>query len=181
MLKRDPGQTGATTEASAVIHALRIRRLGPRHMAEVERHLVALDVRDRHARFHSVVNDWTIATYVRKLDPECVVLVGAVERATGRILGLAEAHPASSACAVEIAVSVEASLRRHRLGQHLVARALDHAFASGAETAEFLFAPGNTAIAGLTAAIGARLDTMRGYAVISRTTHMQLAALRNPA
>jgi GNAT superfamily N-acetyltransferase len=113
-----------------------------------------------------------INAYVRQLDPECVILVGALDHATGRLLGVAEAHPASSFNTVEMAVTVEPSCRHRGLGRLLVTQALTHAFARGAEAAEFLFIPSNAALAGLAAALGAKVDVLLGYAVISRATQV---------
>jgi ribosomal protein S18 acetylase RimI-like enzyme len=171
MPRIDPGRAGAAAWAGDPDGAVRIRLLGRGDMRQVERHLLALDMRDRRARFHAAVSDWMITAYVSQLDPKRVVLVGAVGRATGRLIGLAEAHPAASPHTVEMAVTVEPPCRRRGLGQRLVAQALARAFASGAETAEFLFTHSNAALAGLAAALGAKVDMPRGYAAISRVAH----------
>jgi GNAT superfamily N-acetyltransferase len=134
------------------------RRLDRRDLPEVERHLLALEPADRRARFGSAFSDAAVLAYVRSLDLARGVLVGAVDEASGRILGLAEAHPGPSAGWVEVAVSVQAPHRRCGLGRGLVSAALAGAFERGAEAAEFLFAPGNRPIAGLVRALGARID-----------------------
>lgn len=168
MLRTGPGHAGAASLADAEEGTPHIRLLGPGDIEEVERHLLSLDPADRYARFHSGMSDWTIAAYARRLDPARAVLVGALDRAAGRLLGLAEAHPADAPGTVEMAVTVDPSCRGRGLGQRLVATALARAFADGAETAEFLFTRSNAALASLAAALGARVDVLQGYAAVSR-------------
>lgn len=183
MARTDLGHAGraACTERTAFLAAhldraaeavtTRIRRLGPGDMARVEGLLLALDPIDRYARFHSGVSDWWVAAYAHRLDPARAILIGAFCPSSGRLLGLAEAHPTTPPRTVEMAVIVHPSHRRRGLGQRLVAEALAHAFARGAETAEFSFIPSNTALVGLVAALGARFDVLRGHAVIGRAAH----------
>ena len=163
MLRFDAGRASVPASAGAA----RIRRLGPGGSAAVEKHLLSLDPADRHARFHLGVSDETVATYARRLDPARAVLIGAFCPA-GRLLGLAEAHPTAVPRTVEMAVTVVSWCRRQGLGQRVVGEAVDQAFAAGAETAQFLFVDDNAALAGLAAALGARVNVSRGYAAISR-------------
>jgi GNAT superfamily N-acetyltransferase len=144
------------------------RRLDRRDLPEVERHLLALGPADRRARFGSAFSDAAVLAYARGLDPARGVLVGAVDEASGRILGLAEAHPGASAGWVEVAGSVQAPHRRCGLGRGLVGAALAAAFEHGTEVAEFFFAPGNHPIAGLVRALGARIDVTLDRAEIRR-------------
>ena len=70
-----------------------LRPLGVGDLVEIERHLLALDVMDRHARFGSSLADRVVAAYARSIDPVQAVLFGAMEEPGGRILGLAEVQP----------------------------------------------------------------------------------------
>ena len=145
-----------------------LRRLGPDHMPEVERLLLALGPADRRMRFLSPFEDGVISAYVRRIDPDTVFLVGAIEDRDGGLLGLAEAHPSGAPGRVEVAVSVRPAHRRRGLGGRLVAQALALAFGAGADTAEFAFDPENRAIVGLAASLGARFGPSLGRAEIRR-------------
>jgi GNAT superfamily N-acetyltransferase len=144
------------------------RRLDRRDLPEMERHLLALEPADRRARFGSAFSDAAILAYARGLNPARGILVGAVDEASGRILGLAEAQPAEAPGWVEVAVSVQAAHRRRGLGRGLVGAVLAAAFERGAEAAEFVFASGNRPIAGLVRALGARIDVTLDRAEIRR-------------
>jgi ribosomal protein S18 acetylase RimI-like enzyme len=106
-----------------------------------------------------VMQDEAIAAYVQHVDLSRAVLIGAVDEASGGVLGLAEAQPALTPNRVEMAVSVHAAYRRCGLGQRLLRQALLKAFACGAEAAEFIFSPENRPILGLARKRGARVAT----------------------
>jgi GNAT superfamily N-acetyltransferase len=144
----------------------------------VEEHLLALALEDRHARFGAGRGDAAVAAYARGLDPSRARLVGGVDDAGGRVVGLAEAHPTELPGAYEIAVSVHPDHRRRGLGRRLAAAAVAAAFAAGAATAEFHYAPGNRAVARLAAALGARFPSPPGRAVIEH--HAWAAAAEAP-
>jgi phosphoadenosine phosphosulfate reductase len=146
---------------------LRVRKLDPNDLPEVERHLLALGPSDRRARFLGDPTDTVVAKHARGLDPNRSVLIGAFD-ARGCMVGLAEAHPADPPRAVEVAVSVDSTFRRRGLGQHLVSQALAVAFAHGAQSAEFVFAPGNRALTCLVLTLGGRI-TDPGHALIERS------------
>ena len=169
---RPPSEAGAPKIAvggDGVTNAgVHIRQLGVSDLPAVEQHLLRLGPSDRCARFLSYPADAMITSYVRGIDPSCTVLVGAFDQ-SGRMVGMAEAHLSGGPCPVEVAVSIDPSLRRHGLGQRLVARALALAFARGALSAEFVFAPANRALAALVQALGGHL-TAPGHALINRAT-----------
>jgi GNAT superfamily N-acetyltransferase len=147
-----------------------VRRLGHRDLPAIEEHLLALDLTDRHARFHACLGDAAIAGYVRRIDFGRMILVGAFDGPGGRIVGLAEAHlddPRAPAAA-EVSVSVLESERGRGIGRRLVARAIDLAVERGAGRAEFFFNPGNRALARLVGALGGRVQAARGHACIDR-------------
>jgi len=151
-------------ETAVRLSGLSVRQLGASDLPAIERHLVQLGPSDRHARFLSYLCDAAIAGYVRGLDPSRTVLIGAFAP-SDRIVGLAEAHPTMSPHTVEVAVSIDPALRRCGLGQRLVARALAVAFACGMQSAEFVFAPDNFALARLVQTLGGRIMAP-GYALI---------------
>ncbi len=147
---------------------LHLRRLDWRDLREVERHLLALEPAARLARFGAVRGDAAIAAYAWRIDPARAVLIGAVNGASGRIVGLAEAQPTAAPRRVEMAVSV---LRPHRcrgLGRQLATAALVVAFARGAEVAECFFDPSNGPIVGLVRALRARIDATQDRAELRR-------------
>src|SRR4051812_15062598 len=100
--------------AGASVPPIRTRLLGPDDMGGAEQLLLALDARDRHARFHFGVSDWWIGAYVGGLDPARMILVGGF--AGNRLVGLAEAHPVASAPVAEMAVTVHPAYRRAGVG-----------------------------------------------------------------
>jgi GNAT superfamily N-acetyltransferase len=135
----------------------KLRRLDGRDLAGIEMHLLDLDLVSRNRGFRSGFSDAAVAAYVRRLDPTTDILFGAIEVDSGRIVGLAEAHPAGTAHTVGIGTSVLASHRRHGLARELVARAVAVALARGATAVELLFDPGNAASARIAAGMGASL------------------------
>jgi GNAT superfamily N-acetyltransferase len=145
---------------------LHVRGLEGGDLAEVERHLLALDPMSRRARFGSAFADTSVVAYVSRIDLHRALLVGAFDGSSG-IVGLAEAQPTSSSRRVEMAVSVHVPYRLKGLGRHLVVRAMNEAFSRGAEVAEFQFARDNRAIVGLIRALGGRFSAMCDHAEIS--------------
>jgi RimJ/RimL family protein N-acetyltransferase len=133
----------------------RLRRLGGGDLAGIEMHLLDLDLVSRNRRFHSGFGDAAVAAYVRRLDPATDILFGAIEQDSGRIIGLAEAHPAGPPRTVEIAASVLAPHRGCGLARELVARTVAVALGQGATTVELRFEPDNAAAAHIAAGLGA--------------------------
>jgi ribosomal protein S18 acetylase RimI-like enzyme len=146
---------------------LRVRQLGANDLPAIERHLRELGPSDRRARFLGGPADAAIAAYVRELDPSRAVLIGAFDYGD-RLVGLAAAHPAGSPRTVEVGVSIDRAFRRCGLGRRLVGRALALAFAFGAQSADFIFAPDNRALTCLVRALGGRIDPLLGHASIDR-------------
>lgn len=147
-----------------------VRRLDRRDLPAIERHFLALSPIDRGRRFHAMLGDAAIGRYVRGIDFERMVLVGAVEPASGRLVAIAEAHlddPKAPRVA-EISVTVLAHRRRQGLGRRVVGEVLALARDLGVERAEFFFAPDNRALARLVGSLGGNVDPLRGYATIER-------------
>jgi ribosomal protein S18 acetylase RimI-like enzyme len=152
--------------ATASGHAgFRLRELGATDVPAIERHLLGLAPADRRARFLGDPGDAAVAVHARGLNPSAAILIGAFD-ANARLIGLAEVHPAGQH-AVEVAVSIDLAFRRRGLGRSLVARALALAFARGARSAEFIFAPDNHALARLVRGLGCRTRSL-GHISISR-------------
>jgi ribosomal protein S18 acetylase RimI-like enzyme len=76
---------------------------------------------------------------------------------------------------MELAVTVDRAYRRRELGQHLLKQLLTLAFIHGAEIAEFIFDPGNGAIAGLIRTLGVRVDPTLDRAEILRSAFRDVA------
>jgi GNAT superfamily N-acetyltransferase len=148
--------------------ALHLRQLGTSDSRAIEQHLLGLAPLDRRARFFGELTDEAISAYARRLDRSRAVLIGAFE--TGECLvGLAEAHPTDAVRTVEVAVSINPAFRRRGLGQLLVARAVMAAFARGAQSAEFDFAPGNRPVVSMVRTLGGRFGPKLGYASVDRS------------
>jgi GNAT superfamily N-acetyltransferase len=152
-------------ELSPAISGASIRRLDGRDIAGIEQHLLELDMVSRNRRFHCGFGDAAVKAYVRRLDISIDILFGAVEEASGRIVGLAEAHPASAQQTVEVGTSVLPTHRKRGLARELIRRAIAAAFAQGATAAELIFDPSNRAMVCLVAGLGAR-SCVPGRAVL---------------
>lgn len=69
-----------------------VRRLKAGDLPAVEAHLLALESSGRHSRFHALLGDDAIRGYIGRIDFERMILTGAFDEETGRLVGLAEAH-----------------------------------------------------------------------------------------
>ena len=171
---RPPSETRAPTsaEGGAAVGrtGVRVRQVDARDLPAVETHLLGLGPSDRRARFLSYPPDAAITSYVRGIDLSSTVLVGAFDQ-SDRMVGLAEAHPTGTPLTVEVAVSIDPALRQYGWGQRLVALALALAFARGMQSAEFVFAPTNSALARLVQTLGGRM-TAPGHALIDRSANL---------
>ncbi len=143
-----------------------VRRLKTADLPDLEAHLLALDSADRQSRFHAFQRDDAIHDYVSAIDFQRMILVGAFDFETGRLIGLAEAHldAATSPLRAETSVSVLASHRGRGIGRLLTTVALDAAAARGTRRADFYYQAGNRAIAGLVRNLGVPVATAPGFA-----------------
>ena len=146
-----------------------VRRLKAGDLPAVEAHLLALESSGRHSRFHALLGDDAIRGYIGRIDFERMILTGAFDEETGRLVGLAEAHldAATSPLRAEVSVSVLASHRGHGIGRLLTAVALDNAAARGTRRADFYFQIGNRAVARLVRDLGAPIATAPGFASLA--------------
>src|SRR3954453_23975481 len=125
---------------------LHVRRLRTGDLAAIEGHLLRLDMVSRNRRFHCGFGDAAVKAYVGGLDADADILFGAVDRDSGRVIGLAEARPAGKPRTVDLGVSVLSSHRRVRLAHALAARTVEGGFARGGHTVEAVFARGGTIV-----------------------------------
>jgi ribosomal protein S18 acetylase RimI-like enzyme len=161
------GTAIAAAPAIGVGHAgLNVRRLGAGDVPAIARHLVELSPADRVARFPCKCDDDVSAACAGQLDPSAAILIGAFDR-SGRIVGLAEAQQGEAPHTVEMAVSIDPAFRRRGLARRLAARTLALAFARGARSATFSFAPDDRAVTRLVQALGGEIR-MPGHAAIER-------------
>lgn len=146
-----------------------IRSLRASDLPAIEAHLLALDRGDRASRFHALLGDDAIAAYVGRIDFARMILVGAFECESERLVGLAEAHldAPTSPLRAEVSVSVLASNRGRGIGRLLSAVALDDAAARGTRRADFYYQAGNRALACLVRHLGAPIATAPGFASLA--------------
>jgi len=144
-----------------------IRRLQEQDIPHIESHYLRLGPEDRRARFGAAIGDDVIIGYVRRLDPARATLVGAFDETGERLVGIAEAQPTQALHRVEIAISVDASVRHCGIGLRLVRSTLAIVFAEGNRAAEFFFAADNRSILGLVRALGAWISPRMDCAEIS--------------
>ena len=167
---------GLGTHTASGPAGLRVRPLGASDLAAVERYLLSLAPADRRARFLGDPSDAVIAAHARGLDPSGTILIGASD-GSACLIGLAEAYPCDAQRIVEVAVSVDAAFRRRGVGRRLVLGVLTLAFARGAESAEFVSAPDNHALARLVQGLGGQTRSL-GHFSINRSVDF---ARRNAA
>lgn len=159
----------AAAVLSRASQELFVRRLTAADLPAVEAHLLALDPSNRMSRFHALLGDDAVRDYVRRIDFAGMILVGAFDQDSERLIGLAEAHLEGAALPrrAEVSVTVLASHRGRGVGRLLVAVALDVAAARGARRAEFYILPGNRAIARLVRNLGAPVAQSPGFIALA--------------
>ncbi len=137
-----------------------IRSLGPTHGERIEKHLLALDERDRYLRFGYAASDEQIARYVAGLNFERDEIFGIYNR---KLELIAMAHmalsidPQLTSCA-EFGVSVLSHARGRGYGARLFDRAVMHARNEGV-TMMFIHALSeNTAMLNIARKAGAVIE-----------------------
>jgi GNAT superfamily N-acetyltransferase len=150
-------------------HELVIRRLRATDLPAVEAHLLALDASDRHSRFHALLGDDAIRDYIGRIDFERMILIGAFDEGSERLVGMAEAHldATTSPLRAEVSVSVLPRHRSQGIGRLLVAVALDAAATRGTRRADFYYQTGNRTVARLVRDLGAPIATSPGFAALA--------------
>jgi RimJ/RimL family protein N-acetyltransferase len=115
----------------------------PGWRAELARHLLRLDLGSRLNRFFTPAPDRMVARYAATAEPILVVTA----EAGGRVCGVAEVHPCSGQPkAAEIALSVDAELRRKGVGWTLFSLAVEACKARGIEDIRVVYLYGNEAM-----------------------------------
>jgi ribosomal protein S18 acetylase RimI-like enzyme len=142
--------------------SLLVRVLNRGDLPGIERHLLTLDSASRHTRFGSAFADSSVSAYVRQIDVRRALLIGAVDGADDRIVGLAEAQPTTCIDRVEMAVSVDLPYRRKGIGRCLMIMAMTRALCRGTAIAEFFVEQDNWAAVGLIKSLGGRFGVRLG-------------------
>jgi GNAT superfamily N-acetyltransferase len=171
-LPRPPAAIAVAPPAQELV----VRRLKPADLPAVEDHMLALDPGGRARRFHALLGDDAVRAYVGRIDFRRMILVGAFEADSGRLIGLAEAHLDAPEAPLRTEVSVSV-LARHRglgLGRLLAGVALDAAAARGARRAEFHYQADNRPMARLVRGLGDAAAAAPGFACLA----LPLGALR---
>lgn len=139
-------------------HPPLVRRLYQQDAQAIEAHLLGLDNHDRRLRFFREATDLQIRAYVRDIQWDCSLLLGAIHG--DRIVGMAEAlfDRAIPSRHAEIAVSVDADLRGRGLGGFLVAHAVDRAGLLGVRQTSLAFLRENRPIQRIVRALGGCVD-----------------------
>jgi GNAT superfamily N-acetyltransferase len=135
-----------------------LRRLHRHDAPAIAAHLLGLNADDRRLRFFRESTDAQILAYVRDIDWNRSLLLGAVR--ADRLVGIVEAlfDRAGPPKHAEIAVSVDLALRGRGLGHHLVARAVEQVELLGARDTSFAFLRENRPIQRIVRALGGMLD-----------------------
>ncbi len=163
--RRPPAAIAVAPPAQELV----VRRLKPADLPAVEAHLLALDPGGRASRFHALLGDDAVRAYVARIDFRRMILVGAFEEESGRLIGLAEAHldAPEAPLRTEASVSVLASHRGAGLGRLLAGVALDAAASRGARRAEFHYQADNRAVARLVRGLGTPAASAPGFACLA--------------
>ncbi|HYW56270.1 MAG TPA: GNAT family N-acetyltransferase [Polaromonas sp.] len=137
-----------------------IRSLGPTHGNRIEKHLLALDERDRYLRFGYVASDEQIGRYVAGLNFERDEIFGIYNR---KLELIAMAHMALSidpylASRAEFGVSVLTHARGRGYGARLFDRAVMHARNDGVTTMFIHALSENTAMLNIARKAGAVIE-----------------------
>ena len=134
-------------------------------------HLLRLDHRSRHDRFHGFMDDSFIERYAAKCASDGTLIIAYLEN--GVVRGAAELHPPETSPDLqpEIAFSVEAGLRRQGVGSILFRKLIDEARAKGYRALRITTGSQNDAMRALANKFGAHL-TFR-YGESTGTIHLE--------
>lgn len=125
-------------------------------------HLLRLDHRSRHDRFHGFMDDSFIERYAAKCASDGTLIIAYLE--DGVVRGAAELHPPETSPDLqpEIAFSVEAGLRRQGVGSILFRKLIEEARAKGYRTLRITTGAQNDAMRALANKFGAHLTFRYG-------------------
>lgn len=125
-------------------------------------HLLRLDQRSRHDRFHGFMDNSFIEGYAAKCASDGTVIIAYLE--DGVVRGAAELHPPETSPDLqpEIAFSVEAGLRRQGVGSILFRKLIEEARVKGYRTLRITTGAQNDAMRALANKFGAHLTFRYG-------------------
>jgi GNAT superfamily N-acetyltransferase len=125
-------------------------------------HLLRLDHRSRHDRFHGFMDDSFIERYAAKCASDGTLVIAYLE--DGAVRGAAELHPPETSPDLqpEIAFSVEADWRRHGVGSILFQKLIEEARAKGYRFLRITTGAQNDAMRALANKFGAHLTFRYG-------------------
>ena len=125
-------------------------------------HLLRLDAKSRHDRFHGFMDDSFIERYAAKCAGDGTVIIAYIE--DGVVRGAAELHPPeqSEDSVPEIAFSVEAGVRRRGVGSILFRKLIAEARLKGHRSLRITTGAENHAMRGLASKFGAHLTFRHG-------------------
>ena len=153
--------------ASQAFGTFEIRQLAPRDLASVAAYYLSLDEAGRIARFHSPLDDSAVLRYVNDLPFDRVTVVGAIDRASTVVLGVAELHPSTGGVVPEISVSVCPGSRAALAAAQLLDRIIECAAMYGATRVEMSFRAEDTVSLTLLRQFGAQIDLLTGCATLA--------------
>lgn len=125
-------------------------------------HLLRLDHASRHDRFHGFIDHSFIERYAAKCASDGTLVIAYLE--DGVVRGAAELHPPETSPDLqpEIAFSVEADLRRKRVGSILFRKLIEEARTKGYRTLRITTGAQNDAMRALANKFGAHLTFRNG-------------------
>jgi len=125
-------------------------------------HLLRLDAKSRHDRFHGFMDDSFIERYAAKCAGDGTVIIAYIE--DGVVRGAAELHPPeqSEDSVPEIAFSVETSVRRRGVGSTLFRNLIAEARSKGYRSLRITTGAQNDAMRALAQKFGAHLTFRHG-------------------
>ncbi|MBT4887996.1 MAG: GNAT family N-acetyltransferase [Rhodospirillales bacterium] len=150
---------------------LPISHLTQQDLPAIQDHLLTLSDADRNQRFHTNLSDYAILQYTNGLDFSRMVFTGSIEKETGRIAALAEAHFDKShmPTSAEISISVLPEYRGTGMSADLLGYLLYTLRICGIEKVEFFYQPHNRSMAKLLRAFRERHILSSGYTVVQMT------------
>ncbi len=139
-----------------------VRTLSRQELPLLRDHLLRLDQKSRHDRFHGFMGDSFIERYAEKCASDGTLVIAYLE--DGVVRAAAELHPPDTSPDLqpEIAFSVETALRRKGVGSILFRKLIAEARANGYRTLRITTGAQNDAMRALANKFGAHLTFRHG-------------------
>jgi GNAT superfamily N-acetyltransferase len=147
-------------------------------------HLLRLDPKSRHDRFHGFLDDGFIERYAERCAGDGTIIIAYME--SGIVRGAAELHPPEQSAdgLPEIAFSVEQSVRRQGVGSVLFRRLISEARWKGYRRLRVTTGAANDAMRALASKFGAHLEFRHGESTgtiqVTPQPQVELATLFEP-